>query len=134
MGSERDMRDYLKAAVILGHGSRVRGFGTAMEKAARDLSRKGLFDFVLCAYLGIVSPSLPEAIDDCVRKGAREVRVLPYFLQMGKHVRKHIPQMVSRARKKYKGRARIRLCGYLGYDERIVDVVRDRLCRSFIAG
>ena len=82
-----------------------------------------------CAYLEINSPSIADAIGQAAARGAGEVRVLPYFVLSGRHVNKHIPQIVRQARKKNPG-VRIKLCSYLGYDPRIVDVVRDRIRRG----
>ncbi len=97
-----------------------------MKRVARSL-RKSLFSSVRCAYLEISAPSIPKGIARAVREGAREVRVLPYFVLSGRHIREHIPAIVSEERKRWKGKAKIVLCPYLGYDERIVGVVRDRL-------
>ena len=82
---------------------------------------------VVCAYLEINKPSISDAILRAVRKGAREVRILPYFLLEGKHVVRDIPMIVRQARARHGAKVRIRLCPYLGYDTRIVSVVRDRL-------
>ena len=96
-----------------------------MRRVAAKL-RGGPFREVRCAYLEINRPSIPEAIRLSARRGAREIRVLPYFVLSGRHVVEHIPEIICHARKKNPG-VRIKLCPYLGYDKRIVDVVKDRL-------
>ena len=93
---------------------------------ARRLRRGASFREVRCAYLEIASPSLPEALEALVRKGRREILVLPYFLQSGRHVKKDIPRAVAALKQRFGRRARIRLCPYLGYHEKIVEVVRQR--------
>ena len=112
--------------VLVGHGSKAAHFDGAMKRVASRL-RRGPYHLVRCAYLEITSPSIPEAVREAVEKGAREVRVLPYFVLSGRHIRQDIPQIVSAEKKRWRGRTRIVLCPYLGYDERIVGVVRDRL-------
>jgi sirohydrochlorin ferrochelatase len=109
----------------VGHGSKAAGFDTAMKRVLRDLGRAGAR--ARCAYLEINPPSIPEAIRRAVVSGAREIRVLPYFLLSGRHIRRDIPRLVTAARRRWKGKARILLCPYLGYDKRIVEVVKDRL-------
>ena len=116
-----------RAVLIVGHGSKLKGFQKSMEQLARRIRRDRQFAIVLCAYLEITPPPISEAIDRCVQKGADEIRVLPYFLSMGNHVKSDIPRLVSLARKKYRGQAKIMLCPYLGYDEKIVAVVQERL-------
>ena len=117
----------MKAVLIVGHGSREQGFAAAMEKVAKSIKKNTRFDFVSCAYLEVSPPSIPEGIERLVRKGAREIRVLPYFLLTGKHVRRHIPEIVAEARRKFKARAKIILCPYLGFDKAIVSLVKQRL-------
>ncbi len=116
-----------KAAIIVGHGSKMRGFQAAMEKVALNLRNRGAFDFVSCAYLEITPPSIERAIDSLARRGATKIFVLPYFLLMGVHIREDIPKIVKSVRRKYRSQVEIILCPYLGYHERIVSVVSQRL-------
>ena len=116
-----------RAALIVGHGSREKGFQAAMQKVAKALEKSGRYGCVACAYLEVASPSISQGIERLVRKGAGEIRVLPYFLLTGKHVKCHIPEIVAEAQKKFKGRAKIILCPYLGFDEKIVSLVKRRL-------
>ncbi len=119
---------YKKYTVLLvGHGSREKGFQAAMWKVAKALEKSARYDCVACAYLEVTSPSIFKGIERLVRKGAAEIRVLPYFLLTGQHVKRHIPQIVAEARKKFKSRVKIILCPYLGFDSKIVDVVKKRL-------
>lgn len=122
------MRNYLKKGLILvGHGSREEGFNSAMKKVAAALRKEEKFDFVLCAYNEITSPSFPEAVEILVKKGAEKITVLPYFLQAGRHVRRDIPKAIIDLKEKYFNKVKFILCDYLGYDNRIVGVVKDRL-------
>ena len=114
------------AVVLVGHGSKARDFDGAMRRVARRLAH-GPFRSVQCAYLEINYPSIPDAIRQAVERGAREVRILPYFVLSGRHVVHDIPGIVRTAKKLHGKKTRIRLCPYLGYDERIVGVVKDRL-------
>lgn len=116
-----------RAALIVGHGSKMRGFEAAMVKTAREIKREGRFDFVDLAYLEITRPSISEAIDRLVKKGAAEIRVLPYFVLSGRHVASDIPAIIARARERCRGSTRIVLCPYLGYHPKIVSVVKERL-------
>ena len=100
-----------------------------MKRVAARLKRAGDFSQVRCAYLEINPPSISAAIGEAASRGAREIRVLPYFVLSGRHVNEHIPQTIRRARKKNPS-VRIKLCAYLGYDKRIVDVVQDRIRRG----
>ncbi len=115
------------SVVLVGHGSKIRGFEAPLKKVVRDLSRSGRFLEVMPAYLEIAPPSIPEAIDACVRRGAKRVKILPYFLLLGTHVTVDLPKIASAAKKKYRGWAKVELCPYLGYDARITELIRKRL-------
>ena len=98
-----------------------------MEKVARRIKKGGGYFFVGCAYLEITPPSIGEAIEGCARKGADRIFILPYFLLKGRHTQSDIPRIVRQARKKYSGKVKVHLCQYLGYHEKIVEVVRKRI-------
>lgn len=115
------------AVLLVGHGSKAPGFDGAMQKVARQLRREKLYREVTCAFLEVSTPSIPDAIENLVQKGAREVRVLPYFVLSGKHVTRDIPKIVAEAAQNHRGRARVVLCPYLGYHPDIVSVVKQRL-------
>ena len=123
------MRSSDSAVVLVGHGSRRAGFERAFRKVARVL-QKGLSGTrVVCAYLEINAPSIPQAIDACVKAGARRVKVLPYFLLAGRHAREHLPEIVRAANARHHSRARVMLCSEIGFDKRIVDVLLERLAK-----
>ena len=117
----------LVAAVLVSHGSKAPGFDSAMKRVAAALRRGKDFKEVCCAFLEVARPSIPEAIDRCVERGAKEVRILPYFVLTGKHVIHDIPEIVQEASHRHAQRAKIVLCPYLGYDSKIVSVVKRRL-------
>ncbi|MBI4432696.1 MAG: CbiX/SirB N-terminal domain-containing protein [Candidatus Omnitrophica bacterium] len=116
----------MPALLLVGHGSLLRGFDTAMKRVARVLRKNQEFSSVSCAYLEITPPSIEAGIRKLVQAGAKEVVVVPYFLLTGKHVTRHIPAIVKAARKEHKGKAGIKLAPYLGYDKKIADIVGAR--------
>ncbi len=115
------------AVVLASHGSKALGFDSAMKRVVAALRREKKFKEVCCAFLEVAQPSISEAIDQCVERGAKEVRVLPYFVLTGKHVVHDIPQIVREAASRHAHRAKIVLCPYLGYDPKIVSVAKQRL-------
>jgi len=97
-----------------------------MKQVAKDLRRTLRMD-VRCAYLEINSPSIQEAIAETVSAGAKDVRVLPYFVLSGRHTQEDIPRIIRHEKKRHGKSINITLCAYLGYDKRIVQVVKERL-------
>ena len=111
--------------VVVGHGSKLKGFQHAMEQVARDIRKKAVFEKVLCAYLEITPPSIEEAVKQAVEFGAAEVRILPYFLLKGRHTQQHIPAIAAAVKMRYK-KVRIVLCPYLGYHPKIALAALER--------
>ena len=101
-----------------------------MKRLARELLRRGKVGQVLCAYLEIAEPSILRAIDECVAKGAEEMRLVPYFVLSGRHVKSHIPDLVRQARQKHRGVCRVLLAPYLGYHEHMRTIVEERLAQA----
>lgn len=91
--------------ILLAHGSRQaeanRSFETLAERVA---SASGLEGRVLHAFWEMARPDLSDAAREAVTaRGARWVVVLPYFLSDGVHIRRDIPEALSRFREAYPG-------------------------------
>ena len=102
-------------------------FGISFVALFKNLSlavKKKPHVFFQAAFLEIQSPDLLEALQAVFERGADDVVIVPYFLQVGKHVALHVPALVLEAQTRYPNKT-IRLSGHLGFDERIVSVVRD---------
>ncbi|HID44340.1 MAG TPA: cobalamin biosynthesis protein CbiX [Chromatiaceae bacterium] len=106
----------MKALLVVAHGSRRMASNDEVIKLCERLQEeKGEeeFDVVMAGFLELAQPSIPEGIDECVRLGAEEVVVLPYFLSAGRHVSEDIPAEVEKARAA-NPHVSIQLAPYLG--------------------
>lgn len=115
------------AIVLVGHGSKAAGFDKTMRQVVTKLTQQKKYASVCCAYLEINSPSIPEAIAAHIKNGAKEVRVLPYFLLTGRHVIHDIPKIVRDAQLRHAREAKVILCPYLGFDPKLVKLVQERI-------
>jgi sirohydrochlorin cobaltochelatase len=71
-------------------------------------------------------PTIADAIDDLVARGARRLIAVPYFLQLGGHVAEDLPATIDAARQRHTG-AEIILTEHLGYDALLVEVIAERV-------
>jgi len=112
--------------IVVAHGSRAGGTAADHEALCRDLAARAAGDVgaVHPAFLEISHPSVPEAIDDAVAGGARDIVVIPYFLHAGNHTQRDIPQLIDEARARHPG-VSMELTGHLGPRERMVDILAD---------
>jgi precorrin isomerase len=120
-----------QAVILFGHGSRVPGAGKGMETVAERLIETGEYVAVENAYMSRLGPHLPEILKKCVDAGATGVLLIPYFLHSGLHMMHDIPHMMRDEAKKYPG-VKIVYGKHLGFDERMVEIVKTRIAESIV--
>lgn len=91
----------------------------------RDKSR-GQYDYVCAAFLELAEPSIPDGIEECIRSGATEVIVLPYFLSAGRHVAEDIPSEVKIKQDEYPD-IPIHISPYIGAAPGLVDLMLESI-------
>ncbi|MCK7580269.1 MAG: CbiX/SirB N-terminal domain-containing protein [Chromatiales bacterium] len=70
--------------------------------AARLKAEPGTgFDDVAAAFLEVAAPTIPEGLEYCRQRGAREIVVFPHFLAAGRHVVNDIPAAVAGFRQQH---------------------------------
>ena len=87
-----------RGILLFAHGSRDARWREPVEAVARRVSEHDPAAQVACAYLELVEPDLPTAAARMVRDGALQIRVVPLFLGMGKHVREDLPRLLAQLR------------------------------------
>ncbi len=119
--------------VLIGHGSRVPGANQVLEQVAVALRRRYRRFVVEPAFLELAQPDIPSAIDRCVFSGAKRILFVPYFLYLGGHVGRDLPEHMAQARLRHPG-LEIRIAPHLGFDRRVVAVAIDRISQGLRAG
>ena len=89
--------------VVFAHGSRVEAANEGVRSVARDLAKLGSFSHVQPAFLELGRPDLDGAIAMLVRSGVDHIVVLPYFLTLGLHLERDLPQLVAAAQRAHPG-------------------------------
>lgn len=91
----------MKAAILVGHGSLRKASGAAMIRLAALLRKEGTFPIATAGFLNFSQPTFADAVGRCVRKGATEISVQPYFLISGFYVKTGVPKLIAEARAAY---------------------------------
>lgn len=112
-----------KAIIIVGHGSRDGGNDTALKRMAEELQRSGA-EIIEYAYLQYAQPTVDAALEQCIRQGAKEIVVVPFFMQAGAHVTRDIPGLLNKARSQHPDCA-IRATDYVGAHPLMKRIVMD---------
>jgi len=89
--------------VIFAHGSSVESANDAVRAVAAEAARRGGLDPVETAFLGGGSPDLEEAVARLARTGVSRIVVIPYFLTLGLHMQRDLPEIVRRLESIHRG-------------------------------
>lgn len=114
----------MQALLLIAHGSRRAESNDEIRTLTAELTAraKASYSIVRCAFLELAEPSIPEGIELCIKDGATEVVVLPYFLSAGRHVVTDIPNEVRGKQEEYP-QVNIRIASYLGASTGIPDLL-----------
>ncbi len=116
----------MHAALLIAHGSRRAEANADLVQLAELVRASGRFEIVEIAYLELAEPDIPAGATRCVERGATEVRMLPYFLSMGRHVAEDLDGYRQDFTAKH-ANVKFTLCPPLGLHAKIVEVVLERL-------
>ena len=89
--------------VVVDHGSRRAQSNALLLQVVRAYADQSRFKIVEPAHMEIAPPTLADAFDRCVARGANCVVVMPYFLLPGKHWDVDIPRLSATAAQRHPG-------------------------------
>jgi sirohydrochlorin ferrochelatase len=119
--------------LVIGHGSRVPEANRVLGEVTSALRRRFRAYVVESCYLEVAQPDIQTGIDRCVAQGVARLLFVPYFLYLGGHVGRDLPEHIGQARLRHPG-LDIRLAPHLGYDPRVIAVTADRIRQGLRAG
>jgi len=114
------------AVLLIAHGSRRREANDDLARLAEMLRSRWSRGPVEIAYLELAEPTIPQGLEACLRQGASEIRMSPYFLSEGAHVTEDL----TRFRNDFASihpEVRVILCPPLGLHPLIVEIVLQRI-------
>ncbi len=114
------------AVLFLGHGSRANGANEAMYRVMEIFRRRSGHRIVEAGFLELSPPSIPEAVDACVARGARRILVIPYFLHLGLHVQEDLPETLANCRERHPG-VEIVLGPHIGFHPLLAEILLERV-------
>jgi sirohydrochlorin ferrochelatase len=114
----------MKALLLIAHGSRREASNEEVRELAQCMAGQAGsgFEMVMPAFLELAQPDIAEGVAQCVRQGAREIQVVPYFLSAGRHVAHDIPGEVAQAATEHP-EVHISISPYLGRHPQIPELL-----------
>jgi sirohydrochlorin ferrochelatase len=92
----------LRTGILLfAHGSPVEEANQGVRDVAAKVAAAGPYAYVRAAFLEDAAPDLPAAVGEAAGAGIERLIVIPYFLTMGLHMRRDLPQLVAAARQQH---------------------------------
>ena len=84
----------MEGILILAHGSREKQTEKTFE-AVVSMVREKISKPLIIAYMEFSQQNIEKGLDQLVEQGVTSVRVVPYFLFSGIHIREDIPNELS---------------------------------------
>ena len=89
-----------KALVLFGHGARDERWKEPFIKLQTLITQSSQLRVEL-SFLELMSPSLPEVVDQLVADGFHQIEIIPVFFGQGGHIRKDFPAIMDACRNKH---------------------------------
>jgi sirohydrochlorin ferrochelatase len=106
--------------------------GTPRPVANRDMfavieqvREQGIFAHVEVGFMECNQPTIPEAIDNCVARGATQIVAVPYFVHAGTHVCQDLPELLRAGQEKYPN-VSFAMGNYIGLSEKLTELLAQR--------
>ncbi len=92
-----------RALILFAHGARDARWAAPFERL-RDMLRGQLQEVrVELAFLELMTPRLPQLVDELVAQGCADITVVPVFFGQGGHVLRDLPPMAEEIRRSSPG-------------------------------
>ena len=115
--------------ILIGHGSKLPHNRETLERLGDIIRSRGKFKTVEIAFMIRDTPTVNEAIDIAVDKGADRIVLVPAFLAPGVHTNEDIPGLIGVKEKEPQLKAKGIHLVYgdpIGSDERIADILEEK--------
>ncbi|TDG00331.1 sirohydrochlorin chelatase [Paenibacillus piri] len=112
------------AVLVVGRGSSDADANSDLYKISRLFWEKMKVKWVETAFIGVTAPLMEEGVERCLKLGARNVIILPYFLFTGVLI-KRMEAMLEQFAERYPGN-RFSLADYFGFHPRLKHILQER--------
>jgi sirohydrochlorin cobaltochelatase len=104
-----------RALILFAHGARDPKWAEPFQRL-QHLIQKQLPDVTVeLAFLELMTPRLPELVEQLLQSGCHDVTVVPVFLGQGGHVSRDLPVIADGLRSQHP-QLQLRLAGAVGED------------------
>lgn len=120
-----------RALILFAHGARDPRWAAPFERLQKTIQAQQPDVAVALAFLELMSPSLPDLVEQLTQTGCEDVTVVPVFLGQSGHVLRDVPPLIGGLRRKYPGLT-LKLAGAVGEDADVLLAIA-RYCIDALA-
>lgn len=113
------------AVILLGRGGSDADANSDLYKITRLLWEKVNYKIVEPAFMGVTDPLVKEAVERCIKLGAKKVVILPYFLFTGILI-KRLEEMIFNFGREFP-QVEFKLAEYFGFHPKLQTIIIDRI-------
>jgi sirohydrochlorin ferrochelatase len=117
----------MKGVLIVAHGSREKETEETFNKIVSMLRKKVEIEYIEYAFMQFCEKTIEKAIANLVSHGVNDIKVIPYFLFDGVHIKEDIPAKIIELCSIYPD-IKINFGKTFGADYRLVEILADRVC------
>lgn len=114
------------ALVLFAHGARDPQWAEPFKRIQAAIRARRNGAVVELAFLELMQPALPDAINQLVADGHRHITIAPLFMAQGGHLRNDLPKLLDSIRAAHAG-VEITVLPAVGDVETILNAIADWL-------
>ena len=116
----------MNGVLVIAHGSRATETEGTLDAVVSMVQERLPDTLIECAFMGFSDRTIEKGIATLADRGVTEIKIIPYFLFMGIHMKEDIPEMAALNAANYPDIG-ITMGEPLGIDGRLADILVDRI-------
>lgn len=119
----------MQGILILAHGSREKSTENTLQQVVNMLKERVSNCVIETAYLQFSEINLEIGLDKLTAQGIKEIKVIPYFLFDGVHIREDIPAELEEYRKNNSD-IKVSIGKTLGAHHKLAEILAERVIEN----
>lgn len=119
----------MNGILIIAHGSRANETKITLDRIVNMVRKKIPKVLIGVGYMEFSDPSIAKGLTQLVEQGVTAIKVVPYFLFEGVHIKDDIPLEIAKFTENRPG-VSVTIGSTLGADERLADILVDRIMQE----
>jgi sirohydrochlorin ferrochelatase len=116
----------MTGVLVLAHGSREKETENTLDRIVSILRQNLQIDHIEKAFLQFSDISLASGLEKLIQLGVSDIKIVPYFLFEGVHIKEDIPNEIKEFNQAHP-QVTITLGRTLGVDQRLAEILEDRV-------